>query len=281
MSPEKLIAAIVLVSLTFGAGLQVDRENLIAILRRVGLLGRALLANFIIVPIIGVLLARLFALPPEIATGMLLMAIAPGVPFVLTNVRKRGGSLSLAVELAMFMPILSVFTVPITAQFVLPHGEAANVPLGHFVVTLLLFQAVPLLLGIMVAYRLPKLAPRLEQIVRITFYVSVIALVVVLARQLGESVATVYGSRGMVAMLCLVLLSMLTGWALGGPARETRRVLGMATALRNIGLAAVLATNGFAGSQVPAAVITYLLIQMIVVTIIGLYFARTSEKAPA
>jgi bile acid:Na+ symporter, BASS family len=281
MSPEKLIAAVLLISLTFGAGLEVNREHLITVLKNVGLLGRALLANFIIVPILGVLLVRLFALPSEIATGFLLMAIAPGVPFVLTNVRKRGGSLGLAVELALFMPLLSVFTVPLTAQLVLARQEVTEVPLEHVLVTLLLFQALPLLLGIAVAGRAPEAAERLDRIFRIIFLLSVLALVIVLAPQLAHSVATVYGSRGMLAMLCLVLLSMVTGWALGGPARETRRILGIATTLRNIGLAALIATTAFPGTQVPAAVLAYLLIQMLVGTIIGFYFARTVERAPA
>ena len=48
MKPEQLLAALMLVSLTLGTGLQVDRDHLKAILKNVGLLGRALLANLIV-----------------------------------------------------------------------------------------------------------------------------------------------------------------------------------------------------------------------------------------
>ncbi len=282
MSPEKLISAAVLVSLTFSAGLEVNREHLFAILKDVGLLARALLANFVVVPIIGLLLVKLFALPPEIATGVLLMAIAPGVPLVLIQVRKRGGSLGLAVELSLFLPLLSIVTVPLTARLLLPPDAVAQLPLGQFVVTLLLFQTLPLLLGVAFGYRVPAAAPRLSRIFRIVFVLTVLVLLAAAAPKLAHSVAVVYGSRGMVAMLCIVVLSMLTGLALGGPARETRRVLGTATTLRNIGLAALIATSNFsASSLVPAAILTYLLVQFIVVTIVGIYFTRTVERAPA
>jgi bile acid:Na+ symporter, BASS family len=282
MSPEKLIAAAVLVSLTFSAGLEVNREHLFAMLKDVGLLGRALLANFVIVPIFGVLFVKVFALPPQIATGVLLMAIAPGVPFVLMQVRKRGGSLGLAIELALFLPLLSIVTVPLTARLVLPPDAVARLPLGQFVVTLLLFQTLPLLLGIAVAHRAPAAAPRLSRIFRIVFLVTLLILLVALAPKLAHSVASVYGSRGMLAMLCVVVLSMLTGLALGGPARETRRVLGTATTLRNIGLAALIATSNFSDEPlVPAAVLTYFLIQIIVVSLVGVYFTRTVERAAA
>jgi BASS family bile acid:Na+ symporter len=281
MSPDKLLAVVVLVSLTFGAGLQVERDHLVAIFKNVGLLGRALLANFVIVPVLGVLIAKLFRLPPLIATGFLLMAIAPGVPFILSNVRKRGGSLGFAVELVFFLPLLSVVTVPFTARLVLPIQERAELPLGHFLVTLLLFQLLPLLLGIVVAGLLPAAAAKLERVFHVLFLLSVLALVVLFAPKLVKDVAAVYGSNGMLAMLCMAILSLLTGWVLGGPARETRRILGIGTALRNIGLCAVVATTSFKETQIASAVLTYLLIQFVVTSIAGIYFTRTAERAPA
>ena len=120
MGAVKLVALLMLVSLTFGAGLQVDFDHLITTLKNVPLLVKALIANCVIVPILGVLLVRLFALPEDIATGFLLMAIAPGVPFVLASVRKRGGSLGLAVALAAMLPLVSIVTVPLTARYALP-----------------------------------------------------------------------------------------------------------------------------------------------------------------
>lgn len=279
MSPEKLVAVVVLVALTFGAGMQVERDHLVALLKNVGLLGRALLANFIIVPILGVLLAKAFSLADhseQVATGFLLMAIAPGVPFVLSSVRKRGGRLSLAVELAIFLPLLSILTVPITAAWVLPAGAEARLPVAQFATTLVLFQLAPLLIGIFVGERFPAAVPRLARPVQLVFFGALLVLVVMLAPKLVQGVESVYGSNGMWAMLCLVLLSLAVGWALGGPAREDRRVLGIGTALRNIGLCAVIATASF-GPAVVAAVLTYFLVQAVVTTIFGIYFTRTAK----
>jgi predicted Na+-dependent transporter len=281
MMIAKLAAAIMLIALTFGAGLQVNRPHLTAILKNYGLLGRALLANFILVPIFGVILAKVFRLSPPIATGYLLMAIAPGVPFVLASVRKRGGRLGLAVALAVIMPLLSIVTVPITAKLVLPAGAAEQLPLGQFFVTLVLFQLLPLLLGMVVAERVPKVTTDLGRIMQIVFFLAVIVLFALLATKLVHDVASVYGSNGMWAMLCLVLLSLGTGWWMGGPAREDRRVLGIGTALRNIGLAAVISTTSFHDSLVAASVLTYFLIQFIVTTLAGVYFTRTAQRAIA
>lgn len=281
MNWERIIAAIMLVSLTFGSGLEVNREHLRAVLRDTGLLGRALLANFVVVPILGVLLARVFRLPPPVETGFLLMAIAPGVPFVLASVRKRGGSLGLAVALAFLLPLLSIVTVPATAALVLPTAAKAHLPLARFVVTLLLLQLLPLLAGIAVGALAPATAAKLSRPLQVVFFASALALVIVLAPLLVRDVASVYGSNGMWAMLCLVVLSLVTGWLLGAPAREDRRVLAIGTALRNIGLCALIATASFSDAEVAATVLTYFLIQFVITTLVGVYFARTAQVRTA
>lgn len=280
MAVAKLLAAIMLVSLTLGAGLQVDREHLKAILKNVGLLGRALLANFVIVPILGVLVAKVFRLSEPVETGVLLMAIAPGVPFVLAQVRKRGGRLSLAVELAVFLPILSIVTIPVTAALVLPAGAEAQLPLKQFAMTLVLFQLLPLLIGIWIGGRFPQLAARMGKFVQPIFVITLIGLLILYAPQLVRDIASVYGSLGMLAQLCLALLSMATGWLLGGPALQDRRVLAIGTTLRNIGLC-MLITTSFRGTLVSATVLTYLLVQFIVTALFGVYFARKTKAAVA
>lgn len=277
----KVLAAVMLVSLTFGAGLQVDRDNLKAMLRRIGLLTRALLANFVIVPILGVAIVKLFRLPLPVATGILLMAIAPGVPFVLAQVRKRGGRLSLAVELAVALPLLSIISVPITAAWVLPAPVKAQLPLGQFAMTLVLFQLLPLLLGIVVGGRLPGVAARLTAPCNYLFFAAAIALLALLSPAILHGIETVYGSLGMLAMLTLTLLSMATGWLLGGPAREDRRILGIGTTLRNVGLCSLIATTSLRSSEIAAAVLTYLLIQFIVSTLFGAIFTRRAKEAIA
>jgi BASS family bile acid:Na+ symporter len=281
MNPAKIVAIIALISLTFGAGLDVNLERLIAVLKNVSLLVRALLANFVIVPLLGVLIAKLFRLPPLVASGFLLMAIAPGVPFVLLGVRKKGGRLGLAVELAVLLPLISLVTVPLTAELVLPTQISGELPLGQFVVTLLLFQVLPLLIGIVVGDRAPSIAPRLARISQLVFFATILVVLILLAPKFANSVALVYGSHGMLAILCLTLLSMATGWLLGGPAHEDQRILGIGTTLRNIGLCLVISTANFREPLLTATVLTYLLIQIIISSIFGRIFMQRAKQEAA
>ena len=70
MSPIQLSAVVLLVSVTLAAGLQIQRAHLVAVLKNTGLLARMLLANVVIVPILGVVLVAVLRLPEEIAIGV-------------------------------------------------------------------------------------------------------------------------------------------------------------------------------------------------------------------
>jgi BASS family bile acid:Na+ symporter len=281
MNPAKLVAVIMLVSLTFGAGLEINREHFAAMIKNASLLVRAFIANFILVPVFGVLLAGAFlSHDSAVATGFLLMAIAPGVPFVMLGARKKGGRLALAVTMALFFPLISVITVPITASLALPPDYRASLPIEKFVTTLVLFQFVPVILGVLLATRLPEAAGKIAKLARIVFLLSILTLLVLLGPTVVRDISEVYGSNGLWAMLCIVALSMLTGWLLGGPGEPERRTLSIGTALRNIGLCALVATTSFGPtSRVASAVIAYLIVQIVVTTIVGVFFTRSAKAA--
>lgn len=280
MSPQKITALVMLISLMLSAGLEINREQLMAALKNVGLIARALLANFIIVPIFGVVFVRLFHVAGDVAIGVLLMAIAPGVPFLVRAAgRQTGGSLGFAAALAFIMPALSIITIPLTAPLVFPPDALAHVPAVQLGITLVIFQLVPLLIGLLVADRAPALAEKLKRPLTLVFFIAVIVLLVILGPSLVEAVTSVYGSHGILAMLVIVLLSVATGWLLGGPTGEYRRTLGIATALRNIGTCAVIASASFPDTLVSPTVLVYFLVQFIVTVIFRIFFHRSAAQA--
>ena len=260
-------------------GLQMDRERLRTIFTDYGLLGRTLLANFVVVPILGVILVRLFKLSDPIAAGVLLMAISPGGRGVLVSGgRAHGGSLAFAITLAFILPAFSIITVPITAHYVL---ASAHIATGSLILVLVVFQLVPLLIGMLVNDRWPSAAGRLIRPLYIFTMLVLLVVVIPIVPILVRSVTTVYGSLGILAMLSIVVLSIVTGWVLGGPQREHQRTLALGTALRSFAFCAVIATKSFPGTEATAAVVTYLLVQIIVTALVGAYFKRTAKLTGA
>jgi predicted Na+-dependent transporter len=185
------------------------------------------------------------------------------------------------------MPALSIVTIPLSARFIFSAGliapaeAAGHIPFGRITVTLVVFQLVPLLVGLLIANRAPKLAAKLRRPLMLLFVVAVVALLVILGPTLVKAVASVYGSRGMWATLVLVLLSVGTGWILGGPSIQYRRTLSIATMLRNIGTCAVVATAAFPKTLVAPTVLTYFLIQFLISIVFRVYFHRGAAQATA
>jgi BASS family bile acid:Na+ symporter len=265
MTATKLVSGIMLVSIMLNAGLQCNRAHLAAVLKDFWLIVRALLANFIIVPLVALLMVRALHLDTYVAIGVLLMGMAPGAPFLPRAAgRKTGGSLGFAIALAFILPAVSVITIPITASLILPTVGGAQVPASSFITTLLIFQLLPLVIGIIVGRVAPTVATRLERPLVIIFFLAVLVLLGFLAGPIVKAVASVYGSRGIIAATVTVLVSVIAGWLLGGSHVEYRRTLGISTGLRNIGLCALIAASSFRDTLVAPTVITYLIVQVIV-----------------
>lgn len=278
MTLQKIVPIVLLVSLTFTAGLLANRAAMLDTVKRVGVLLRALIANFVIVPALAVLVTRLFHLAEPVGAGLLLMAMAPGVPFImLAGGRKKGGSLELAIELTFIMAALSTITIPLTARLVLPEGRSAIVPLGQLT-ALGLFQLLPLVLGALFAARMPALATAITPFFKRLTLISLIALFALVMPEIVRSIGILFGSFGMIAMLTIVVLSLATGWLAGGRRAEYRHTLAIGTALRNPGSAAVIATT-FSSPAVKAGVVTYLIVQFVVATVAGEFFKRAASES--
>jgi BASS family bile acid:Na+ symporter len=281
----KLLALTLIVSTMLGAGLQIDRARLLSTLRDVSLLGRALVANFVLVPLFAYALIRLFHVQDEVALGIMLMAMAAGVPFLANAAgRKQGGSLAFALEASFIFAMLSVVTLPLTAALLLPPDSLAEVRPVKTLLPLVLFQLIPLLVGGFLSSRLPaKTLETLEKASRLVFFAAALGLVVVLFPKILSSFGAVYGDGHFLIIAAIGLFSVACGWLLGGPDRAYRRTLSIATMLRNIGTAMMIATStsGENGATLIApAVISYFVINFALSFVFRIYYKRTAA-APA
>jgi BASS family bile acid:Na+ symporter len=276
---EKLAVAIFLIAFMLVAGLQCDYHDLITALSGRARMARILIANFIVVPLVGVIVVRLFALDDFIATGILLMAIAPGVPFLpMIAGAKKGGSAGLATGLAVVLPAISIITVLITLPFVIPEGAKGHIRFAPFIINLVLLQLLPLIIGLWVRERAAHIVPTLMKVVQVVLAIAGIAVLYVVVPMMGHAFAVIFGTRGLMATLLLVILSGVAGWAFGGSTPEYRRTITIATIMRNFGLALLIAGQNFEGTVVSAAVLTYFVIQFVLANVLGTVLKRRDAK---
>jgi BASS family bile acid:Na+ symporter len=86
-------------------------------------------------------------------------------------------------------------------------------------------------------------------------------------------VLEVFGTRAILAGLLFIAFGFCVGWLLGGPGSDTRRVLALGTAQRNIAAALVVANQSFNNPKI--------VVMLIVVAIIGLVTIIPSARVLA
>ncbi|HEY5427028.1 MAG TPA: hypothetical protein VIJ77_10790 [Candidatus Tumulicola sp.] len=279
MPLPKILALIMIVSTMLGAGLQVDIQRLVATLRQYGLLARALLANFVLVPLVAVLLVRAFHVEAGVATGIVLMSIAPGVPFLANSAgRSGGGSLSFALTISFCFAALSVVTIPLTIGLVLPPSAWARIPIASFLTTLVGFQLIPLVAGAILGPYLGARAEKVARVLHVVFLVTALVLTILIFPRVVSSLSSVYGFGHLLIIAAVGAFSIIIGWLFGGRDRQYRRTLSIATLMRNIGLCALIGTGpAFLHTLVVPTIVAYFIITFVLSIPLRVYFKRTKD----
>ena len=260
--PETLIRALTMLSLgglLLAVGVRLDPRS-VALALRQSRLALILPVNFVLIPALVYAVIWGFALPPELAAGMLLLAAAPFAPVVPVFVKMAGGDLALAAGLTAIFPLFAAFLTPLVFEASLPGisytgyaGVLRFFPLQSLAV-LSVTVTLPLLVGMALRQVLPGLARRillaLEGLAEATGAVSLAFVTFV---EFDSILAT--GWKSLLAMALAGELSFLLGLLSGGPLPASRQVIAFGTANRNIALALLIAVDSFAGTEVVAAVV--------------------------
>jgi bile acid:Na+ symporter, BASS family len=281
-SPDKLVnplVLILLIEMMVATGLGVSFGDLAGVVKNAGLLARAALANYVLVPAAAILLLYLFHTAPMVTAGFLLVAVCPAAPFAPPLTAMARGNVNVAVGLMVVLAASSAILAPILLSFLLPlMARGANLKIDTFkiVTTLLMTQILPLGIGMLVHSRLQKHAAKLQK--RANLLSAVLSLVV-FALIISLQYKTLAEIRwvGFVGLTLLILLCLTAGWLVGGQVIGIRRAVGLTTAARNIGVALVIATASFPDSAAVTAVIVVAIFQTVLLTLISLSMGRFSS----
>ena len=254
-----IIAVATVFTVMFAIGVAMDVRDLQWALSRPALLVRSLLSVFVIVPVAAVLIARWIGLSPEAQVGIALMAIAPGAPVALRRSLDAGGHQAFAPALQLLIATLAVVTMPLSVMALNyifdTHGEVSVATVAQQV---FIAQLLPLGLGLAVHRLAPTFAARIEPGIRRLGGMMLVAFLVVVLASIWR---LVFGAGLLLAVtaIAISIVALAAGHLLGGPAVETRTAVAISSALRNPGLALLVATSNSAPPEVSATIFAYLI----------------------
>ncbi len=245
--------------MAMGLGLTVSQ--IIAPLRHARLVALSLLANFVLMPLGALALAHLLRLDQPLGVGLLLLGMAAGAPFLPKLAQIAKGNLAFGVGLMVLLMVVTVGYLPLVLPLLLP-GVSVNP--AKIARSLFLLMLLPLAGALAVKARFADVAARTKPVLDRVSNLSLILLVLLITVANVNSVLAIFGTRGILAGLLFIAIGFVIGWLLGGPGMDTRRVLALGTAQRNIAAALVVGSQSFSDPRVVVMVIVVAIVSLLI-----------------
>jgi len=267
--PERfltIIAAATVFTVMFDLGLGIVLSEFRWVWRHPATIVKGLFSVLIAVPVLALAITRVFDLSRSVEIGIVLMAISPGAPVALRRSLDAGGHRSFAPALQILIAMLAVVSMPLTIAvlnaFYAGKATIAPVELARQV---FVAQLLPLGLG-MLARRLAPvratswLGPKLKRFANILL----VALTILVLVEVWGTVVDA-GPSIAFAIALVTVLALTVGHWLGGPDPGARSTLAISSAMRNPGLALLVAALNHAPPAMSASVLAYLVVSALIV----------------
>ncbi|MGN7774369.1 bile acid:sodium symporter family protein [Phyllobacterium sp. 22552] len=239
----------------FGMGLTLSLDDFKEVGKRPFEVLIGVMSQFIIMPLLAVLLTRIIPMSPEIAAGVILVGCCPGGTSsnVMTYLSKGDVALSVACTsvTTLTAPLVTPFLVWLFASQYLPVDATA------MFISILKVILLPLALGFLVQRLLPSIV---KSAVPVLPLVSVVGIVLIVAAVVGASKGAILQSGLMI--FAVVVLHNGLGYLLGffaaqasGLSLSKRKAIAIEVGMQNSGLGAALASSYFSPvAAVPSAI---------------------------
>ena len=217
-------------------------------------------------PIVALALTGLFALNRPVAIMLGALALSPVPPILPKKLIKAGGGHAYVMSLLFMMSIIAIVWTPLAGGVLDPLVDAdiafPALPVAKLIVVTVL---APTLAGMVVRRVLPRLAERISGPLGSAATVLLLFGLLLIAVKAGPAMLALIGNSTLLAIGLFVVLGLLVGHLLGGPAPGDRTVLALASASRHPAVAMAIVNILFPEEKaVPAAVLLYLIVNMVV-----------------
>ncbi len=248
-------------------------------LRNVALSLKALLANFVLVPLVAYLLVQFLHLEHGYALGLILLGTAAGDPFVTKMSQMAKGDPAYTVALMVALQVVTVLYMPIVLPLLLPGVKVEPLEIAKPLIVLML---IPLTIGFFVRARYERIARLLcGPIDKFSSVVIAVALSMITVLYFDQIMET-WGQRVILSALVLVWAAFAFGYLLGGPRQVDRTVLGLNTGVRGYSAALLVGLTNFPSEKTLLLMIVTALVAGIVTMIpVAATILRSKNAAQA
>jgi bile acid:Na+ symporter, BASS family len=281
---EALAKAVPIALLTFvvssmlAVGLSLTVREIITPLRNGKLLTLAVLANFVLMPLAAILIARVLQLAQPLGVALIILGAAAGAPFLPKLATVAEGNLAFSVGLMVLLMVLTVGYMPVVMPLLL---QGVSVDPMKIARSLVLFMLLPLFFGLAVRARAAAVAGRAAPVLNRVSSASLTIMIVLLVVTNARNILSLFGTRGILASVVFLIVGLAVGWLFGGSSRDTKSVLSLGTAQRNIAAALVVGGQNFEDPRVVVMIAVVAIVGMLVLMPLARQFGKSTHQLAA
>ncbi|MEE8511083.1 MAG: hypothetical protein V3S36_00485 [Acidiferrobacterales bacterium] len=261
-------------------GVNQSLEQLTSLWQRRAVLIRSLLAVIVLVPILVALLLWMFDLAPAVATGLAVLAAAPGAPLTTKRSQMAGADITYVTSLQLTLALLAVVVAPLALAIFYPLFELTIERVTPFEVASQVVRVtfLPVVIGLLLQRFAPKLVAvigkPLNVLANVLFLLLMVAVIAAIAMAPELRAKLLLGWPAIAAILIMAVAALAIGHLLGGPRPDQRSGLATACIARNIGLALFITGLSEGGAQSMPTLLVYMFLGAAVAIPYSLWIKR-------
>lgn len=268
---ESILATVILPSslflIMFGLGLSLQLKDFKLVLKHPRAVFIGLLGQMVLLPFAAFAIAIFFELPPELAVGLVIIALAPGGATSNMFTYLARGDVALSISLTLVVSAITPFTIPIVLfyclEFFIGSSNSIELPVVKTMLQLLVITVVPVSLGMMLKRVSKNIATKIENIIKWFSIGFLILIVIMIFLQNTDEVIGYIGEVGHATFVlnCIVLLMGYCLARLWDLSVEQSTTIGFEVGIQN-GTLAMMIAGTLIGNEVmmiPAIVYSVLM----------------------
>ncbi len=256
-----LIVLPILTLLMFDIGLTLTADDFRLILRRPKPILAGLLGQIICLPVLAFLVASIAQVEPIFALGIVLIACCPGGSSSNVFSMLAGGDVAVSVSLTALSSLITLITIPIVLEFtcqLIPGltETVVHLPVGNLIVQNIVLSLVPIIIGIVLRHYVPQVAERIHRVMSKIAFPALILLATIFFVQHRVTIGENIMHLGLI-ITALILLAMLSGWALSKAMHLTERenkTIVIEVGMQNAAQAIAIASSPFVFADATIAI---------------------------
>jgi BASS family bile acid:Na+ symporter len=257
----QLSGVLFVVTSMLAMGLSLSVVQILLPLKNLRLVTLALLANFVLVPLLAYAITLVIPLEQSLQIGLIVLATAAGAPFLPKLVQGARGNIAFGVGLMVLLMVVTIIYVPLVLPLLL---QGVSVNPWDIAQSLIVLMLIPLAIGLLIKSHSPDSAARWQPVMNKISSLAILILLVVGLGLNASNIVSLIGTGGILALLIFILGCLLIGTLLGGRDPAERSVMGLGTAQRNISAAIVVAAQNFtAGNTLSFILVASILLLLV------------------